>query len=650
MKVLISCVPVLVGGGVQVSIALLAGLRDRPDVQWKAIVPTSVRAALPADLADDERITYVNRRSQADRVWLTPWLRMIERTFEPDVVFTVFGPPFGHARAPHLVGFALPHMIYENLDPAPRSSLKDRLGDWARCHLFRQADCLVVETEAARQRLARRLTIDVSRIFVVPNSPNPLLQPLPEDPARQSQRFVIFIPSAYYRHKNLEIVPRVAQAMRRAAPDIDFEFRFTLPPLSAEWQRITAEAAQLGVSEKLTTLGVVKIVDLASAYRDASAVFLPTLREVSTAVYPESFLFRRPLVTSDLDFARELCGDGALFADPLNPEASAARLVDLASQPQLRTQMVAKGERQLAATYPSPARKLDMQIALLEKVAVMRDAGQPHRASVTNTRTPAAAPEPALSGTSAIAASDAAVRFHDDIAIGWDDRYKRGGFARRAKFFSKTILPQVATRGRWLDAGCGSGYFSRLVASHGNVVTGVDASDQMIEAARKLTASTPGLSNSDYSVVETVERLPFADGEFDGCLCLSVLEYVSDPEACLAELSRVTAPGGMVILSVPHRFAPVRLGQSAAGALFRRASRSRWQYMTLSRYAATTAQLQQSLAVHGLPVRAIYKFDAAVPQALLRIVPPSLLFAVAIKEGVRQPQPVQGAEPLATVT
>ncbi len=650
MKVLISCVPVLVGGGVQVSIALLVGLRGRRDVQWKAIVPSSVRAALPQDLAEDARIIYVNRRSQADRIWLTPLLHRIERDFEPDVVFTVFGPPFFRARASHLVGFALPHMIYERLDLAPRSSLKDRAGDKMRSHLFRRADGLVVETETARQRLARRLNIEASQIFVIPNSPNPLLQRLPDDPARQSGRFVILIPSAYYPHKNLEVVPRVVQAMRRAAPDLDFEFRFTLPPQDPEWQRIAADAAQLGIADRLSTLGVVKVVDLASAYRDASAVFLPTLREVSTAVYPESFLFRRPLVTSDLDFAHELCGDGALFVDPLNPEVMAGKLIDLALQPTLRAQAVANGERQLAATYPSPARKLEMQIALLERMAVTPRARKTWRGTAPGVTEPGVEPQFTSSGLPAVAIAGDAVRFHDDIATGWDERYKRGSFARRAELFSKTILPQIPKGGRWLDAGCGSGYFSRLMASQGHAVTGVDGSDQMIEAARKLTGSTPGLCNCDYSVVETIERLPFADGQFEGCLCLSVMEYVNKPEACLAELSRVIAPGGMLILSVPHKFAPVRLGQSAAHALFRRASRSRWRYTTLSRYAATTAQLRKSLSAHGLPMRAVYKFDAAVPEALLRFVPPSLLFAVAIKGGVRGPQPVQSAQSLATAT
>src|SRR5262249_21632696 len=160
-------------------------------------------------------------------------------------------------------------------------------------------------------------------------------------------------------HKNLEIVPEVAAAMRRLAPNLYFEFRFTLPPDSSQWQQISASAHDLGVGDRLTTLGVVRIDALPVAYRDAAAVYLPTLREVSTAVYPESFYFRRPLITSDMDFARELCGDAALFVPSRDAEVAASRLVELSASPELRARLVAAGERQLASAYPTPAEKFE---------------------------------------------------------------------------------------------------------------------------------------------------------------------------------------------------------------------------------------------------------------------------------------------------
>ncbi len=48
-----------------------------------------------------------------------------------------------------------------------------------------------------------------------------------------------------------------------------------------------------------------------------------------------------------------------------------------------------------------------------------------------------------------------------------------------------------------------------------------------------------------------MQRLPFADGTFDGIFCLHVLEHVPDDRAGIAELRRVLRPGGEAVIVVP---------------------------------------------------------------------------------------------------
>lgn len=369
MKVHIDCMPLTVGGGVQVAIGVLFGLADQSRVAWTAVAPTALRSMLPDNLAQDRRIRFVCRSSIADRVCLPPLLRRIEQDAAPDVVFTVFGPPLLKARSPHVVGFALPHLIYDRDPEMPKVSLIDRAADLARRHSFRSADHLVVETATARERLARQLSIDSARVSVISNSRNPLLRRLPDPEGGTRRIFAILIPSAYYWHKNLELVPKVAAVLRQLQPSFDFVFRFTLSEASREWQAILADAARFGVGDRLVTLGVLRVSELAAAYRDACAVYLPTLREISSAVYPESFFFRRPLITTDMDFARELCGDAALLVEPRNPVAAASALLSLAPSPELAGGLVAAGEQRLLASYPTPGDKFEMQIDLLARAA-----------------------------------------------------------------------------------------------------------------------------------------------------------------------------------------------------------------------------------------------------------------------------------------
>jgi SAM-dependent methyltransferase/glycosyltransferase involved in cell wall biosynthesis len=626
MKVLIDCVPLTVGGGVQVAIGALAGFARQSAVDWMAVVPRALRPAFPETLAADPRILFVNRRSQADRIWLTPHLHRIERAVAPDVVFTVFGPPFFRPRAPHLVGFALGGLLYERDAQMPGKGLMEKVGDAARRMLFQRAGHIVVETETARQRLAHWLGIDRARISVIPNSPNPLLERLPEQPPRTEGPFNILIPSLYYWHKNLGIVPQVATAMRRLSPGLDFLFHFTLPAGSAPWQRITSAAAELGVADRMTTLGVLRIEALSRAYHEAAAVYLPTVQEISTAVYPESFFFRRPLVTSDMDFAHELCGDAALFVPPRDAQATASRLLELAASPELRARLVAAGERRLVSDYPSPEEKFRLQLDLITKVA----SGQTVNVRLSG----AGASKTSAEGVNAAAgaAEDPAISFHDRVARDWDAKYASGGFARRASFFTTNIMPEITGTGHWLDAGCGSGYFSRLLADRGCTVTGVDGSSAMIAAARRLAAETWRGDAARFDVVETVEKLPFADASFGGCLCLSVVEYLKRPDDCLSELARVIAPGGTLVLSVPYRNAPIRLAQKCLLSLTNYRAPWNWQYVTLSSHATTPAELGRWLGAHGFALRKAAGFDAVLPSALWKLVRPSLLFAVATRQ------------------
>jgi glycosyltransferase involved in cell wall biosynthesis len=78
------------------------------------------------------------------------------------------------------------------------------------------------------------------------------------------------------------------------------------------------------------------------------------------------------------------------------------------------------------------------------------------------------------------------IKYHDLLAEGWDQRYSKGGFLRRSNYFIDKIVPLLNINGRWLDAGCGSGYFARLLCDYGAYVEGIDGSAEMIRVANHL--------------------------------------------------------------------------------------------------------------------------------------------------------------------
>jgi 2-polyprenyl-6-hydroxyphenyl methylase/3-demethylubiquinone-9 3-methyltransferase len=231
--------------------------------------------------------------------------------------------------------------------------------------------------------------------------------------------------------------------------------------------------------------------------------------------------------------------------------------------------------------------------------------------------------------------ASAAVAYHDKIASGWDNRYQRGTFARRAAFFRNRILPTLPRRGIWLDVGCGSGYFSRLLARHGPPVIGYDGSQAMLESASRAAEAENLSARLDFRLVPTVERISRPDASVDGCLCLNVLEYLEKPSDCLDEMVRVLRPEGLLILSVPHTHSPVRAVQAIRNSMRGAHSQSGANYVALSTFTLTEPELRGQLEKRRMKVLMTSGFDGFIPDALLRVLPPSLLFAVAQKASQR---------------
>jgi 2-polyprenyl-6-hydroxyphenyl methylase/3-demethylubiquinone-9 3-methyltransferase len=113
--------------------------------------------------------------------------------------------------------------------------------------------------------------------------------------------------------------------------------------------------------------------------------------------------------------------------------------------------------------------------------------------------------------------------------------------------------PSGAEGVRVLDIGCGAGTFSRIWASQGAFVRGVDVNDALVEIAKE-RAQSAGLSIE--FVVGTATSLPWADRSVDVVVMPELLEHVSEWRCCLEEAVRVLDEGGVLYLSTSNRLCP----------------------------------------------------------------------------------------------
>ena len=127
--------------------------------------------------------------------------------------------------------------------------------------------------------------------------------------------------------------------------------------------------------------------------------------------------------------------------------------------------------------------------------------------------------------------------FFEGISAAWEDiRAEQYGvnFDLAAAF---GLLPAGAVVA---DLGCGTGRTVRDLAPHVRQVIGVDASAQMLKAARKRLA---GVGNVELRQGELTD-LPIADSCCDAALCVLALSYVEDPAAVVREMGRILKAGG----------------------------------------------------------------------------------------------------------
>ncbi len=109
---------------------------------------------------------------------------------------------------------------------------------------------------------------------------------------------------------------------------------------------------------------------------------------------------------------------------------------------------------------------------------------------------------------------------------------------------------------RVLDAGCGTGYGSNMLASRAHRVSAIDLSNEAIDYCHAHYAAP----NLDFIQMD-VTQLGFRRA-FDVAVSFQVIEHLSDPGAILISLKQAVMPGGTILLATPNVRAP-RTGDAA---------------------------------------------------------------------------------------
>ncbi|BDX31628.1 hypothetical protein TUM20985_21750 [Mycobacterium antarcticum] len=157
-----------------------------------------------------------------------------------------------------------------------------------------------------------------------------------------------------------------------------------------------------------------------------------------------------------------------------------------------------------------------------------------------------------------------------------------------------------------LDYGCGDGTFLAMAAAKYEKGHGADIDANQIEGCKERFAD---LDDVSFSVIG--ELTSEYDGTFDVVTCMETLEHCTEDivEIVLADLARLAAPGGRVIVSVPIEIGPSFVLKQSIRALARRMGNS--SYHMVERYTAADAAKMVFAGRNTSVERPLYKVDGA---------------------------------------
>jgi hypothetical protein len=357
MKIIINASLNYNGGGLQVALSFINTCKSFPDNIYHVFASKNVASQLEEKVFPSNFIFY--HIPTLKFYEFSSYLSKLEGIIEPDVVFSIFGPVYWRPHVFHVVGFAQGHYIYDDSPFWKKVSIPNKL-QWKLkkyihlCYLRRDADVFIVETEDVALRLNKLLK---KTCYVVPNTYSSYFgQYLFEKgecnqilPLKDKGEFRLLSVCTPYSHKNLEIIPSVVDSLIEEGYD---NIRFIITASDIIYKKMIPEAYR----KYVTTTGTISPQNVPQLYFECDAVFVPSLLECFTANFPEAMVMGKPILASDLSFSHSICGNAALFFDPLVPFDIADKIIKLLENPLLRNELVELGKRRLSIFKTSEER------------------------------------------------------------------------------------------------------------------------------------------------------------------------------------------------------------------------------------------------------------------------------------------------------
>ena len=264
-----------------------------------------------------------------------------------DVVFNMADIPIP-TKVTQVYLFDWPYAVYPDSVAWKRMLFKDFLVRKIKLVFFRRylkcASIIIAQTQVICNRLEE--IFHLKNVVIVPNAVS--IDNLEKDqyafPVLPSEGIKLLYLTYYYTHKNIEILIPLAKEIKRLR--LNFKIITTIDQSQHKWASLFInEIKQNRLDDVIYNVGPTPMQLVPSLYKCCDALLMPTLLESFSGTYAEAMFHGLPIFTSDLCFARGVCGDAAFYFDPLNEKNILDTLMIAFSNSKILKEKISAGRR-----------------------------------------------------------------------------------------------------------------------------------------------------------------------------------------------------------------------------------------------------------------------------------------------------------------
>jgi glycosyltransferase involved in cell wall biosynthesis len=173
---------------------------------------------------------------------------------------------------------------------------------------------------------------------------------------KESSDFFVLLMTCYMPHKNPGVLIPLCNRYGSQIRQKQIKFITTVEPDDhPHAKKFLKEISKPHLKDIITNVGCLSRQNVISYMRNSDIFWLPTLLECLSTTHLEAMALGIPILAPDLDFARYICDDAAVYYDPWNLDSIFKKIMFMRENPQVGHELAKKARLQLQNREKFPA-------------------------------------------------------------------------------------------------------------------------------------------------------------------------------------------------------------------------------------------------------------------------------------------------------